>query len=223
MKKANILLFASAILLTACGEKRVAPAASKSSLRGTFTNSYVKEMKFKKTMEDNNSYLFASTYPAFLINDNTTIYYAVDQKLTLKSDYSYKYEYSITLQNSSYADVLSVEVLMIGTYTYEALTTNPGYYVQLENPVEGTETVYGATITNLFIFDYWKKLPEASYSIKFEDVIDDPSFTYDNYTKGRKVLVTKADDVNPSLVQDVVYYRFILDEMMKYSVVAQTR
>lgn len=223
MKKYIISVLSIALLITGCSKSSDSNNSSKSLLRGSFTTSYEKNMKFKKTMEDNNSYLFASTYPAFLLNDDTDIKYAVDQKLSLKADYSYHYEYSITLKNSGNTDVVTIACDLYGTYTYEKLSTENTYYVSLNNPNQGKEIVYGANITNLTMFAYWRQLNEPSFILDIEEVKDDPTFTYDKYIKGRKVKVTKGVDGNPNTIDDVMYYRFILDDIMPYSIIQSTR
>ncbi len=212
------LSLASAFALSACGEE--APQTETSALSGTFTHSEAikkdaanQDLRIynQASAADNN--LYCTVYPLNTVN-GSKVCYSVDQRLKLKRDFTYNYQYTITLTNSEEwgKDFSSISVQIVGTFTYQT-TDGVNYQVTLQNPAEGTQTIYGASVSGEANIYAWTlnstagKIVDIAYELSL-----DASFKYDRYTCGRSVSVSKLE----KSVGDDVYYRDIMNDIAPY-------
>lgn len=211
-------------MLAACGPQE--EPVTYSELRGTFKNEeYNVSKTYKKTTQDDEQYLFAMSYPFFLLDDNTQFYYSSEQKLSLKKDFTYRYEYNISLSNSGYQEIARIEVDMSGTFTYELLNDDlQTYYVSLSNPYAGKESIYSPLVVGTSNPIYWSVHESPDVVIDIAECVNDPYFAYDKYIQTRKVIVTKKiAETDFNKVEDRLFNNFIIDDLCKYCTQASTR
>ncbi len=127
------------------------------------------------------------------------ISYGVEQSLQLKKDFTYRYQYSINIGNIEEwgGQIASVEVEMIGTFTYRA--HGEGYYVNLSNPTDGSETVYGVKYSgNHYIknrVDQWSRASTPGLEVDL-GFLHENCLPFDEFTSARRVYVyeTQTED-----------------------------
>lgn len=226
MKK-NLLLIALCILpiVSGCGSNGNNETSSNipvSSLRGTFIYKDSITTQLMKTFRDGD-YLYSTTYPQTLMREEQQILYRIDQSLKLNRDYTYNYRYTIILGNPGdwgNLEFANLSVNISGTFTFKEMTNkvDESYIVSLSNPTSGTEEIYGTNFNNPADIYSWTRHSQVDYVLNIEQVLDvDPSYQFDQYVKGREVIVTKAkDDTESNVVSDDVFYPFILDDIGDY-------
>ena len=225
MKKSKLIILSTLLisLFTGCGNSNneVTSEVISSELRGTFTNKEDIETQFKKQITDGD-YLYSTFYPTMFMQEDQVILYRIDQKLVLKRNYTYNYEYSIILGNPGGWGNLEVSKLYVnisGTFDYKKMDKEPNsYVVNLSNPTSGREEIYGSYLYNTQYLSSWVMHTSPDLVLNFDELTKFSDYQFDNYVKGRKVIVTKATDQNEdNKIEDDVFYPFIIDDIAKYS------
>lgn len=208
----------SAFAFSACGEE---PAETETSgLSGIFTHSEAikkdtanQDLRIYNRADATDNNLYCTVYPLNTVN-GSKVCYGIDQRLKLKRDFTYNYQYTITLTNSEEwgKDFSSVSVQIVGTFTYQT-TDGANYQVALQNPTEGTQTIYGANVSGEANIYAWMlssaagKILDVAYELSL-----DASFEYNRYICGRSVSVSKLE----KSVADDLYYRDIMNDIAPY-------
>ena len=209
-------------LLAGCGSNDDAGTTTKkSALRGTYTFNDSIRTEYRRTFDDGN-YLFCSVWPQTGMWDGTVFLYQIDQRLKLNSDFTYSYEYSITLGNPGDWGNLQLAMLHVnisGTFDYTVDKTNDKrFIVNLSNPTGGVEEIYGSYLFNPSSYWEWEMHEEPDYVLNLDDLSHIKDYKYDEYICGRKVVVTKAQtETDKNAVEDNVFYRYILETFAHYS------
>lgn len=224
MKK-NILLLSiiSISLFTGCNSNNENKSSEtiNSELRGTFTNKEDIETQFKSKITDGD-YLYSTLYPTTFMVEDQVILYRIDQRLKLNKNFTYNYEYSIILGNPGGWGNLEVAKLYVnisGSFTYKKMDKEPNsYIVNLSNPTSGKEEIYGSYLYNTQYLSSWVMHTAPDLVLNFDELLTTENYQFDDYVKGRSLIVTKAIDSNDNnKVEDDVFYPFIIDDLAKYS------
>lgn len=219
MKKSILLLLLLA--LTSCGSKNGTTKARTSDLKGTFTYNEAINTQYKRNVDDGN-YLYCSIYPQTGIVDGEKFLYQIDQRLKLNKDYSYNYEYSITLGNPGDWGNLQLAMLHInisGTFTYtKDKNSENKFIVNLSNPTSGIEEIYGTYLNNPTSYWQWEMHEEPDYVLDFSSLSKIENYSYDEYSCGRKVIVSKASSQEEkNTIEDNLFFRYILETFAHFS------
>jgi hypothetical protein len=199
----------------------------RAGVTGTFTSS-VTVQENTKTAEDADTALrvygdkgkatdgnmYVTAYPLNTV-DGAKIQYKYEQRLKLKKDFSYSYQYTITLTNGEEwgKDFATMSVQMNGTFTYEESDSSE-YTVTLGNPVAGTQTISGITVTGEGNIFAWTANNAPTYTLNIESELSaDENYRFDRYLAGRTVKVDKTE----KSVEDDLFYADILDDIAPYS------
>lgn len=230
MKKIFCVIIAAAfaLALAACSKGDNAPAAAKSGLIGTFTYSdsiltcddlnddgNKKELRMYNSEERAVGGNMYCTVAPFNTIDGSRVSYVYDQRLRLKRDYTYAYQYNITLHNNEDwgNDFARLSVSIEGTFVYE-LVGGSEYAVRLNDPTIGTLTVYGATAIRPNDIYGWSVSSSPTY---IEDVAAelerDANYIYNRFLAGRNVRVNKDEKA----LYDDIFYRDIMNDIAPYS------
>lgn len=213
-----ICILTLALTFVACDDK----TENTSGLIGSFT--YSEAIKTNDAGEDlriysseadaTNGNMFVTAYPFNTIT-SAKICYTVDQRLRLKRDFSYNYQYTITLTNAEEwgKDCAQISVVMSGTFTYSGVDGD--YYdVVLSNPTQGTFTVYGSTINGEGSIYSWNLNSSPSFIIDVETELKlDKNYQFNRYLAGRTVSVSKVDKE----IYDNLFFRDIVNDIAPYS------
>ncbi|MCH5157130.1 MAG: hypothetical protein J1G02_04565 [Clostridiales bacterium] len=225
---AVLIAFSALVLLVGCKDENNTQPTEKSGLIGTFT--YSESIRTSEIVSDNpfesalrlygseqdaaNGNLWCDVYP-FNGIQGSRVSYTYDQRLQLKRDFTYIYQYTITLTNSEDwgNDFARMTIVMEGNYSYQ--DSGSGVYtVTLTDPYAGTQTVYGATAVRPGDVYGWTINSSATY---VEDVVAELSqnadYSYNRYLKGRDLVVNKED----KSVIDNIFYRDIMNDIAVYS------
>lgn len=200
----------------------------KSGLIGTFTysdsirtNNVASDDPFESALRiygseaaATNGNLWCDVYP-FNGIQGSRVSYTYDQRLQLKRDFTYIYQYTITLTNSEDwgNDFARINVVMEGKYNYQDNGSGT-FTVTLNNPYAGTQTVYGSTATSLSNIYDWKINSSATYVENVaSELAADPDYAYNRYLTGRRLTVNKEE----KSVSDNVFYCDIMNDIAQYS------
>ena len=196
--------------------------AETSSLIGSFT--YSDAIKTNEADGDLRIYgneseatdgnMFVTKYPFNTIT-SAKVCYTVDQRLRLKRDFTYNYQYTITLTNGEEwgKDCAQIAVQISGTFTYASIDGDY-YEVTLNDPTEGTQTVYGSTVGIEGSIYAWNLNTAESYVIDVAHELSlNADYEYNRYLKGRVLTVVKSDKE----VYDDIYFRDIMNDIAPYS------
>lgn len=205
------------ISITACKEKEANP---ESALRGTFTYSETINQGLSVTNRspgeisfNNKQYLFANVWPINHDNEGMAIAYGIDQRLKLNRDYTYVYEYSVTISNPRDWGGTCARLAVSITGTFQFASGNGGEYtVLLSNPTGGTQQVFGATITGPDNYG-WTIHSQPDLSLDYSLLSMQENYTYDEYVRSRAVVVNKTTKE----LSDNVFYPEILNYIALYS------
>ena len=214
------LIFAS-LILCGCGNNPEPQASLKpveSTLRGAFVSSESIHTKIKKEMADG-QYLYLWKYPQFLLNAETEVLYRVDQRLTLKRDFTYNWNYTIILGNPGEwgnLEIAKIAVDISGTFSFHQTTFENQYSVNLSNPTFGTEEIYGCNINNMTWFGGWTMHAEPDMVNDFETLSKTGFTAYSKYVCARSVLVRIDAEGNRVLYSDL-FFRDCLEDIAHYS------
>lgn len=222
MKRSKLLfvIFAAAIsaaALCACTDDKPQESA-KSGLTGTYTYQetlgVTEADAVRITHDENNASnrtISSTVYPINSGLEGARVSYNMDQRLKLKRDYTYEYEYSVVLGNPGDwgQRFASFTVSIGGTFTYEKISDEL-YTVELSDPVRGTQSgrsyrVTGGGIYGLAMHD------GDDFSIDYE-AISNAGMGYDKYVRGRTVTVNKTDNV----LTDDIFFPDLLDYLSAY-------
>ena len=206
--------------VAACAPEEEAP---RSRLIGTFTDSDTISINAAGTALSlygseagaSAGDLYCTVAPFDALN-GVHVRYGYEQRLKLKRDYTYYYQYSITLNNAgdSGKDFAQISVIMEGTFTYEeADETGNRYAVTLEDPTSGTFTIVGATAQFEDIYGWVKQSAPAYIMDIADELARSGDAAYNRYTLGRDVIVMKEE----KLLQDDIFYRDVLNDIAPYS------
>lgn len=228
MKKIVLVLLTAVMCMTlaACKNKDDSQATEKSGLIGTFTysdsistsevvgNEWESALRLygsEEAAEGGNMYCTVAPFDTI---QGSRVRYTYDQRLRLKRDFTYLYQYNITLNNAEDwgNDFTRVAVSVSGTFSYES-SGNDVYTVRLENPTSGTFTVYGTTAVRPGDVYGWTINSAATY---IEDVANelarDSGYSYNRYLAGRSVTVDKTEKA----VTDNIFFRDIMNDIAPY-------
>jgi len=201
-----------------------------SILTGTYTfDKAIKKDKndqdlrlYNKVEEAKDGNMFTSDYYPLNTVNNTKVCYAYQQSLQFKRDYTYHYEYSITLTNSEEwgKDFATIKVIMEGTFVPTLLeedfeTGVRKFEATLNNPTSGSETIYGMTIVGEGSLFAWNLNSAATYELDIALALNEnEDFIYNRLIKGRKVEVLRGEE---RVLTDDIYYYDILKDIAPYS------
>jgi len=194
-----------------------------SSLTGTYTsleaikkNSLNEELRiYGKESDATGGNLYCSSYPFNTVN-GSRVCYTADQRLKLKRDFTYNYQYSIKLTNSEDwgKDFATISVQMSGTFSYRSSDTIDDYEVTLENPTQGTLSIFGCTVTGESNIYAWTIKSSASYVLNIEYELSlNPEMLFNRYIKGRTVMVNKPDKE----LTDDIFFADVMNDIAVYS------
>lgn len=214
--------------LVGCDDGSSTEPTQKSGLIGTFT--YSESIRTNDIVSDDvyesalrlygseaaaaNGNMWCDVYPFDGIN-GSRVSYTYDQRLQLKRDFTYIYQYTITLTNSEDwgNDFARMTVVMEGIFTYEEIGSGE-YTVTLTDPYSGTQTVYGSTAIRPSDVYGWTINSSATY---VEDVAAElalnENYSYNRYLAGRELTVNKEE----KSVLDDIFYRDIMNDIAQYS------
>lgn len=216
------------LILAVCAAGAVAACAPaedgpRSRLIGTFTDSDTISSNaaggdlclYGSEAGAENGDLYCTVAP-FDALDGVRVRYSYEQRLKLKRDYTYYYQYSITLYNAGDAgkDFAQISVVAEGTFSYEeADETGNRYAVTLQDPTSGMFTVVGATAQFEDIYG-WVKQSSPAYVVDIAaELMRSGDAAYNRYTRGRSVVVMKEE----KLLLDDIFYRDVLNDIAPYS------
>lgn len=220
--------------LSSCNKKDNSNSTSNedySILTGTYT--FDKAIKKDKNNQDlrlyntindaqNGENMFTSNYYPLNTVNNTKVCYAYQQSLQFKRDYTYHYEYSITLTNSEEwgKDFATIKVIMEGTFVPTLLEEDLESGVRkfeaiLNDPISGSETIYGMTIVGEGSLFAWNLNSAATYELDIALALNEnKDFAYNRLIKGRTVEVLRGEE---RILTDNIYYYDILKDIAPYS------
>lgn len=205
-------------------ENVVDPNAPTSELFGTFTHENTYGQKAgecqttpdrTKTKDGNVEFVYVGKFP--IENAGQPISYKIEQNLKLNRDFSYRYQYSITLKNPQDwgGEVALVEFDLYGTFTFTNAGANT-YNVVLADPTAGTETIYSCNVSNPGSVYNWNKHGTADAIIDIAKEKEyNPSYELNKYMKGRTFTVTKTAD-DKSVSENEFYRDIIIDVFTPY-------
>ena len=206
--------------LTACGGNS-SDSSSQSELYGTFTyqetlglgNTSLKITNDGSRVIKNREYIYSTVYPLNHNCEGTPISYNMDQRLKLNRDYTYKYDYTITLSNPGDwgANFARIIVSVTGTFDYRPAESGK-YNVLLNNPTGGTQTVYASSIGSQSIWN-WSMHNQPDMVTDYSAAALVEGYEYDKYVCARMAVVNKADKT----LKDNIFYVDILDYISNYS------
>lgn len=228
MKKVLLVILAAVMCigLAACGGNEDTQPTEKSGLIGTFTysdsiskseivgdewESALRMYGSEEAAEGGNMYC---TVPPFDTIGGSRVRYTYDQRLRLKRDFTYSYQYNITLNNAEDwgNDFARVTVAIEGVFSY-VLNEDDTYTVYLEDPTAGIFTIYGITAIRPGDIFGWTINSAATY---VEDVASelarDAGYSYNRYLIGRSVTVEKTEKI----VTDDIFFRDIMNDIAYY-------
>ncbi len=232
MKRISRIIFAAAAALSlscisACGsggsDNAVEP--EKSELIGTFTYqetlgaSEADALRIthdkKNIVKGDRSRILSTFYPINANMEGTRISYNMDQRLKLKRDFTYEYEYTVVLGNPGDwgGRFAQIAVDIKGNYTYEEISDGM-YSVELSDPTGGTQKlrsyrVTGGGIYGLAMHDSDDCVLDYSYLSGLS------GYVFDEYVGSRTVVVDKAEDTQKQLDDDI-FYPGLLDYLSQY-------
>lgn len=222
-----ILTALSLICFAACGsESTEKPTAQKSKLIGTFT--------YQETVGDSaasplvvvheasiirpgdRSYMLSTVFP---LNSGLAwqrISYNIDQRLMLKRDYTYDYEYTIVLGNPGDwgGRFGQITVNMKGEYTYEEIADEL-YSVTLSDPTDGSQTVRSFHIAYVGVYGL-SMHNEDDLVLDYSYLSGLNGYKFDEYSRGRTVRVDKSEDAQRQFT-DNVFYTGLFDYVAHYA------
>ncbi len=223
----SLITITSCVLsLTACnddGNKN--DSGSVSGLTGTYTyeqvvlttdnNGTVEDLRiYNDATNAKAEHLYCSVYPFNTVN-GSRVSYTIEQRLKLKRDFTYNYQYSIKLTNMEQwgKDFAMISVQIIGEFTYVQDSLDD-YTVTLANPTEGSYEIYGANVTGEGSIYAWNIKSFASYVVNITDELAiNPDYSYNRYIIGRTLTVNKLEKT----VADNVYYKDVMNDIAVYS------
>ena len=201
------ILSLATLSFAACGKEE------ESALRGTFTYQDTKAVTVSQDPLDMNdkSHLYSNVYP--FMDAYSNVAYNMDQSLKLRRDYTYIYDYSITLKNPGDwgGEFATLSVSITGTFDF--VDEGGGVYtVALSNPTGGTQSVYGSTITGGNIYS-WSKHGEPDFILDYETLSHKDGYKYDEYVRSHIVVVDKND----RSLSDDIFFPQLLNYICNYS------
>ncbi len=210
----------SVFALTACGDK-IDEAETKSQLYGTFTyqetlglgDSRLRLTNDADKVITDRSYIYSTVYPLNFGCENTNIAYNMDQRLKLNRDYTYKYDYTITLTNPGDWGATFARFAVSITGTFDFREAGAGKYnVLLGNPTGGTQTVYASHIARQDIYG-WSMHAQPDMVTDYSVVPSVENYQYDHYVCSRMAVVNKSD----KSLKDNVFYTDLFDYINQFS------
>ena len=216
------------VICVGCDKDNGTESTEKSGLIGTFTYSdsvrtcnIVSDNEFESALRlygseaaATNGNLWCDVYP-FNGIQGSRVSYAYDQRLQLKRDFTYIYQYTITLTNSEDwgKEFARMTIVMEGKYTYQE--NGSGIFsVMLSNPYAGTQTVYGSTATSSSNIYDWTINSSATYVENVAaELAANADYQYNRYLIGRNLTVNKEE----KSVLDDIFYRDIMNDIAQYS------
>ena len=233
MKKISKVLISaltaiSVVSLAACGDGQsagVAPTAAKSTLIGTFTYQEVigagGELLVThdpSNIQPGSRSLMASTvYPLDTGMDWSRISYNMDQRLKLKRDYTYEYDYTVIFGNPGdwgAACFAQITVNMTGVYTFDKIAEDL-YFVTLSDPTGGSQAVRSFSVVGAGVYGLSVHNEDDLY-LDYSYLSGVSGYKFDEYSRGRTVTVDKSEDTAKQLDDDV-FYPDLFDYMTKYA------
>lgn len=218
-----VLLVVMSLSLFACGEDD-SVEVKKSALKSTYT--YSNTIGADKTLVLTDSLFLAKDQPGkYLLttvwpmrqdatNGTNQFSYKMDQRLKLKDDFMYIYDYTIEIKNPNDwgGRVGYVSVQMIGTFTYIDDTNEDGIYqVKLSNPTAGKQEIFSFDVTGSGSYGYsMHQKPDAVFDLGFLATLD--HYAFDKYTCGREVFVNQLE----KSLDDNVFFYDIMDLLSIY-------
>lgn len=232
MKKflAVLLCVFACCFIAACGGEGQTDDAPKSTLIGTFTYSDalhesglyndrgepepLRIYGSEGSAASRGAHLYCTVYPFNQLGEGgNKVSYTFDQRLKLKRDFTYSYQYNITLTNSEDwgNDFARLSVVIEGEFFYEQLEDGT-WQVGLDYPAAGSLTIYGATVSRTDIYG-WAINSSATY---VEDIAVElernPYYEYSRYLTARTVVVNKEE----KSVSDDIFYPDIMNDIAPY-------
>ena len=218
----------SIMTAVSCGDggEAVKPTAEKSKLIGTFT--------YQETVGDSaanplmivhdesyvqsggRSVMLSSVFPINSGLDWQRISYNIDQRLMLKRDYTYDYEYTVVLGNPGDwgGRFGQITVNMKGEYSYEEIADEL-YSVTLSDPTGGSQTVRSFHIS--YVGVYGLSMHDGDdLELDYAYLSGLSGYKFDEYGRGRTVTVDKFVDAARQLDDDV-FYTGLLDYVAQYA------
>lgn len=195
--------------------------SDESALRGTFTYSeiinqglYITHLQPDEVENNDRQYLFSNVYPINSGSEGTAIAYSIDQRLRLKKDYTYSYNYTILISNPGDWGASSAKLVVniTGTFEYVASADENEYSVLLSNPSGGTQELYGSTFSSSNIYG-WSMHSQPDLELDYSLLSKLDNYEYDEYVCSRVVAVNKSTKV----LTDDVFYSEILNYIAMYS------
>lgn len=223
-----VLIATALVIFVGCNDEQTTEPTEKSGLIGTFTysesirtsnvasgNEFDRALRLYGSEQDAvNGNLWCDVYP-FNGIQGSRVSYTYDQRLQLKRDFTYIYQYTITLTNSEDwgNDFARMNVVMEGKYTYQDNGSGE-FSVTLDNPYAGTQTVYGSTSSSSSNIYGWSINSTATYVENVEtELATNSDYQYNRYLTGRRVAVNKEE----KSVFDDIFYRDIMNDIAVYS------
>ncbi len=233
MKKTTKIMFAAIAALSLCGLAACGSSdgggkskpTEKSELIGTFTYQETlgaSEADALRITHDagnvsktDRMHMLSTEYPINSNMEGHRISYNMDQRLKLKRDFTYEYEYTVVLGNPGEwgGRFAQIAVDVKGSYTYDQLSTDL-YSVTLSDPTDGTQAVRsyrvtGAGVYGLAMHDSDDLVLDYSYLSGLN------GYLYDEYVCARTVVVDKSENAQKQLDDDI-FYPSLLDYLSRY-------
>ncbi|MCH5162812.1 MAG: hypothetical protein J1G38_04915 [Clostridiales bacterium] len=213
--------FVAALSLVACagdsgndGKKK-----KESEIYGTFT--YQETLGSRQgdlvltsnTQNTGRHYLHATVFPVNNGNEGAPIAYAMDQRLKLNRNFTYKYDYTILMTNPQAWGGQIARLTVSITGVYESAPSDNGVYsVLLSNPTGGTLTVVSFQVTGGGTYGMAIH-SQNDYVVDYAIMSTVEGYKYDKYVASRVVSVERE---TKSLTDDV-FYQDLFDFIALYS------
>ena len=215
----KLIIGIALVSLSSCGngEPVSQDSAPISALRGSFTSSEAIHTKIKHSVTDG-EFLYAWKYPEFLLSEDQNVLYRIDQRLQLKRDYTYSWNYTIILGNPDdwgNLEIAKIAVDIGGTFTYRALGDS-SYAVTLSNPLSGNEMIYGCNINNFSWFGGWTMHAQPDFDNDYSHLSKTGYASFSKYVCSRTVNVEVQQDGTKTL-SSYLFYRDCLHDIARYS------
>lgn len=234
-KQLLMLLTLTPLFITSCNVSRDLPSENPSSptivgIKGKFTNDTdLPVFRYRNFVSPDLHPLYVTSKPIADmtgfgnyedLDDEARTWaffkYRYNQALTLKKDYTYRYVYNVSLgfdAGDCPNELLTIEVDVSGTYTYNKIEENK-YYINLSNPISGTESYYGGNIflDRLYFFgQYTSKHVDPDKIIDFEELKELNKEEFDWYVRSREVVVNYSTDpeISNSVEDDLFNSSFL--------------
>lgn len=227
LKKSAICFFVfitavSALGLSACSGGNSSENVAVSELFGTFTyqetlglgNTKLQITNDANKVINDRKYIYSTVYPLNSGCEGANISYNMDQRLKLNRDYTYKYDYTITLSNPSDwgANFARLVVSITGTFDYRTASVEGQFGVLLNNPTGGAQTLYASAINGQNVYS-WSMHSQPDMITDYSAATLAEGYKYDKYVSARMVLVDKSDKT----LKDNIFYTDIFDYINYYS------